>query len=52
MKDNTHKRLPLASELPQQSVIEYFKRIKGEIASLIKNEIERTLNTSGLQKLG
>jgi len=42
---NTCKSLPLTSEISQQSVIENFKRIKGEIASLIKDEIERILNT-------
>lgn len=52
MEANTYKSLPLTSEVSQQSVIDNFKRIKGEIASLIENEIERILNTPGLQKLG
>ena len=48
---NSHKDLPVISEVTAQMVNDNFRTIKAEIANLIETEIERILNTPGLDNL-
>ncbi len=48
---DSHKDLPVISNVTSQMVNFNFRRIKNEIADLIDQEIERILNTPGLQTL-
>ena len=47
---NSYKKLPVIAEVNGQMVNENFKKIKSEITSLIESEIERILNTPGLDQ--
>ncbi len=48
---SSHKDLPVISEVTAQMVNDNFRTIKAEIANLIETEIERILNTPGLENL-
>lgn len=50
-ESNSYKVLPLIAEVSGQTVNENFKRIKKEIADIIETEIERILNTPGLDNI-
>lgn len=47
----TYKELPVIYLVTTQMVNENFRRIKTEVADLIENEIERILNTPGLENI-
>lgn len=48
-ESNSYKQLPLIQKINQEMVSENFIRIKKEITELIETEIERILNTPGLE---
>jgi hypothetical protein len=48
---NSYRDLPLIAQVSIQMVNENFRRIKTEVGDIIENEIERILNTPGLEKL-
>lgn len=51
IETHTHKTLPAVHQVNAQMVSENFKIIKKEIAEIIDTEIERILNTPGLDHL-
>jgi len=51
-ESSSYQSLPVIAEVSNYMVIENFRAIKKEIADLIENEIERILNTPGLDKIG
>lgn len=46
-----YKGLPIVTNLPAYTVADNFRKIKQEIVELVDNEIERILNTPGLESL-
>ncbi|MBN8686091.1 MAG: YWFCY domain-containing protein [Chitinophagales bacterium] len=48
---NSYKDLPIISQISAQMVNENFKKVKTEITNIIENEIERILNTPGLENI-
>ena len=46
-----YKSLPVVTEVGSQMVSENFTNIKKEVSELIENEIDRILNTPGLDRL-
>lgn len=50
-EENSYKQLPMRGQISQQMVNENFKQIKQEVAEIIELEIERILNTPGLEKI-
>jgi hypothetical protein len=48
---DSYKELPVITQVNTKMVMENFHRIKSEITDLISSEIERILNTPGLQTL-
>lgn len=50
-ESNSYKELPVITKVATQMVNENFRNIKTEISGLIEIEIERTLNTLGLDRV-
>ncbi len=48
---DSFKPLPVIKNITSQMITENFRRIKSEIANLIEKEIERILNTPGLESI-
>jgi hypothetical protein len=50
-ESNSYKSLPMVMEVTSKMVIQNFRRVKTEIQELIETEIERILNTPGLNTI-
>ncbi len=50
-EENSYNQLPTREQISPQMVNENFKQIKQEVAEIIELEIERILNTPGLEKI-
>jgi hypothetical protein len=50
-ESDSYKQLPVINKVTSQMVNENFRTIKTEIAELIETEIERLLNTPGLERI-
>jgi hypothetical protein len=47
----TYKNLEIVSDVEQREIIDNYLSIKKDVAAIIENELERMLNTPGLEGL-